>query len=136
MPLPPQSLASLTSGGGFLGLEQSLPLTTSWQWLLRGIHLRSGGLMVFVWTQHWMALTCSYLMSLVFTNKEYNSSTLEIQGVDRFYQKYREVSVVLGTGIFRLARGMLFWRLFIWTYPILMQSSGGMPQFFIIDFFV
>ena len=45
------------------------------------------------------------LMSLVFTNKEYNGSTLEIQGADRFYQKYREVSVVLGTRIFRLARG-------------------------------
>ena len=45
------------------------------------------------------------LMSLVFTNKEYSSSTLEIQGADRFYQIYREVSVVLGTRIFRLARG-------------------------------
>ncbi|KAF3443450.1 hypothetical protein FNV43_RR13132 [Rhamnella rubrinervis] len=38
------------------------------------------------------------LMSLVFTNKEFNGSTLEIQGADRFYQKYREVSVVSGTG--------------------------------------
>lgn len=45
------------------------------------------------------------LMSLVFTNKEYNGSTLEIQGADRFYQKYREVSVVSGTGIFRMGRG-------------------------------
>ena len=31
------------------------------------------------------------LMSLVFTNKEYNGSTLEIQGADRQFQKYREV---------------------------------------------
>ncbi|KAF5746081.1 hypothetical protein HS088_TW06G00246 [Tripterygium wilfordii] len=45
------------------------------------------------------------LMSLIFTNKEYNGSTLEIQGADRVYQKYREVSVVSGTGKFRLARG-------------------------------
>ncbi|GMY09857.1 dirigent protein 22-like [Fagus crenata] len=45
------------------------------------------------------------LMSLVFTNKAYNGSTFEIQGADRFYLKYREVSVVSGTGIFRLARG-------------------------------
>ncbi|KAM3745011.1 hypothetical protein ACB098_06G094000 [Castanea mollissima] len=52
------------------------------------------------------------LMSLVFTNKEYNGSTLELQGTDRLYQKYRnttknrwEVSVVSGTGIFRLASG-------------------------------
>ncbi|XP_050248938.1 dirigent protein 22-like [Quercus robur] len=37
--------------------------------------------------------------------KEYNGSTLEIQGADRFYQKYKEVSVISGTGIFRLARG-------------------------------
>ena len=45
------------------------------------------------------------LMSFVFTNKRYNGSTLEIQGSDRVYQKYREISVVSGTGIFRLARG-------------------------------
>lgn len=45
------------------------------------------------------------LMSFVFTNKAWNGSTLEIQGADRFYEKYREVSVVSGTGKFRLARG-------------------------------
>ncbi|KAK6919342.1 Dirigent protein [Dillenia turbinata] len=45
------------------------------------------------------------LLSLVFTGKEYNGSTLEIQGADRPFQKYREVSVVSGTGKFRLARG-------------------------------
>ena len=45
------------------------------------------------------------LLSLVFTNKEFNGSTLEIQGADRFLQKYREVSVVSGTGKFKLARG-------------------------------
>lgn len=45
------------------------------------------------------------LMSFIFTNKRWNGSTLEIQGADRFYQKYREVSVVSGTGTFRLARG-------------------------------
>lgn len=44
------------------------------------------------------------LLSLVFTNKEFNGSTLEIQGADKFI-KYREVSVVSGTGKFRLARG-------------------------------
>ncbi|KAF3443637.1 hypothetical protein FNV43_RR13327 [Rhamnella rubrinervis] len=45
------------------------------------------------------------LMSLVFTNKEFSGSTLEIQGANRFYQKYRDLSVVSGTGMFRLARG-------------------------------
>ena len=43
------------------------------------------------------------LMSFVFSNKEYNGSTLEIQGADRVFQKYREVSVVSGTGFFRFA---------------------------------
>ncbi|WJZ99337.1 hypothetical protein VitviT2T_017788 [Vitis vinifera] len=46
-----------------------------------------------------------FLMSVVFTNKQYNGSSLEIQGADRFFNKYREVSVVSGTGMFRLARG-------------------------------
>lgn len=46
-----------------------------------------------------------FLLSLVFTNKEFNGSTLEIQGSNRFFQKFREVSVVSGTGKFRLARG-------------------------------
>ncbi|KAK6918851.1 Dirigent protein [Dillenia turbinata] len=45
------------------------------------------------------------VLSLVFTSKEHNGSTLEIQGADRLFQKYREVSVVSGTGRFRFARG-------------------------------
>ncbi|XP_058071114.1 dirigent protein 2-like [Magnolia sinica] len=45
------------------------------------------------------------LFSVVFTNEKYNGSTLEIQGADRFFLKYREVSVVAGTGLFRYARG-------------------------------
>ncbi|KAK6919343.1 Dirigent protein [Dillenia turbinata] len=47
------------------------------------------------------------LMSFVFTSKEYNGSTLEIQGSDRLFEKYREVSIVSGTGKFRLARGFI-----------------------------
>ncbi|KAK6918846.1 Dirigent protein [Dillenia turbinata] len=45
------------------------------------------------------------VLSLVFTSKEHNGSTLEIQGADRLFQEYREVSVVSGTGKFRFARG-------------------------------
>ncbi|KAF8410740.1 hypothetical protein HHK36_003277 [Tetracentron sinense] len=35
----------------------------------------------------------------------YNGSTLEIQGANRFFQKYIEMSVVSGTGVFQFARG-------------------------------
>ncbi|KAK6919346.1 Dirigent protein [Dillenia turbinata] len=44
-------------------------------------------------------------MSLVFTNKKFNGSTLEIQGSDMFSVKPREVAVVSGTRKFRLAKG-------------------------------
>ncbi|KAK6919340.1 Dirigent protein [Dillenia turbinata] len=47
------------------------------------------------------------LVSFVFCSKEYNGSTLEIQGSDRLFEKYREVSIVSGTGKFRLARGFI-----------------------------
>ncbi|RDX92757.1 Dirigent protein 23, partial [Mucuna pruriens] len=45
------------------------------------------------------------MLSIVFNNSQYNGSTLEIQGVSRQRQNYREVSVVSGTGKFRFARG-------------------------------
>ncbi|XP_050379916.1 pterocarpan synthase 1-like [Argentina anserina] len=45
------------------------------------------------------------LLSIVFTNKKYNGSTLEIQGTSRQFEAVREVSVVSGTGKFRFARG-------------------------------
>ncbi|XP_024178981.1 pterocarpan synthase 1 [Rosa chinensis] len=45
------------------------------------------------------------LLSIVFTNRRYNGSTLEIQGTSRQFEAVREVSVVSGTGKFRFARG-------------------------------
>eukprot|EP00268_Persea_americana_P032040 TRINITY_DN31358_c0_g1_i1.p1 TRINITY_DN31358_c0_g1~~TRINITY_DN31358_c0_g1_i1.p1 ORF type:complete len:174 (+),score=3.60 TRINITY_DN31358_c0_g1_i1:47-568(+) len=45
------------------------------------------------------------IFSIIFTNAEYNGSTLEIQGADRFSLNQREVSVVSGTGAFRFVRG-------------------------------
>ncbi|CAI9784793.1 unnamed protein product [Fraxinus pennsylvanica] len=45
------------------------------------------------------------LVSIVFTNKEYKGSTLELQGRSAQFDEVREVAVVGGTGKFRLARG-------------------------------
>ncbi|KAL2328370.1 hypothetical protein Fmac_021797 [Flemingia macrophylla] len=46
------------------------------------------------------------VLSIVFTtNSQYSGSTLEIQGVSRQRESYKELSVVSGTGKFRFARG-------------------------------
>ncbi|XP_059450794.1 dirigent protein 2-like [Corylus avellana] len=50
-------------------------------------------------------LNSHVMISIVFTNKEYSGSTLEIQGVSKQFEVVREVSVVAGTGKFRFARG-------------------------------
>jgi len=46
-------------------------------------------------------------LSIVFQNMEYNGSTLEIHGTDKFTQPQREFAVVGGTGKFRFARGYM-----------------------------
>ncbi|KAK6918845.1 Dirigent protein [Dillenia turbinata] len=46
-----------------------------------------------------------FLFSVVFSNKEFNGSSLEIQGANEILRRFREVSVVSGTGKFRFARG-------------------------------
>lgn len=43
--------------------------------------------------------------SIVFTNKKYNGSTIEIQGNSKQFEPVTEVGVVSGTGKFRFARG-------------------------------
>ncbi|XP_075507290.1 dirigent protein 22-like [Primulina tabacum] len=45
------------------------------------------------------------LISIVFSDKEFKGSTLEIQGTSAQFERVREVAVVGGTGIFRFARG-------------------------------
>ncbi|XP_047312676.1 dirigent protein 22-like [Impatiens glandulifera] len=50
----------------------------------------------------------SFLMTLnyVFTSGPYNGSTLSILGRNPIFHTYREMSIVGGSGIFRLARGI------------------------------
>ncbi|KAG6572289.1 Dirigent protein 19, partial [Cucurbita argyrosperma subsp. argyrosperma] len=47
------------------------------------------------------------LISLVFTSGTYNGSSIEIQGTSRQFDLNRELPVVAGTGMFRLARGFI-----------------------------
>ncbi|XP_030531948.1 dirigent protein 21-like [Rhodamnia argentea] len=44
-------------------------------------------------------------MNLVFTDEKYNGSTLSIMGRNAAMEAYREMPVVGGSGVFRLARG-------------------------------
>ncbi|XP_010038598.2 dirigent protein 22-like [Eucalyptus grandis] len=73
------------------------------------------------------------LMSLVFTNQEFSGSTLEIQGSDWFYNKKREVSVVSGTGKFRLARGYAFLETLFLDRLTPMPSYAGTSPFITTD---
>ncbi|XP_057831034.1 dirigent protein 11 [Cryptomeria japonica] len=62
--------------------------------------------------------TIFFGLSVVFENKEYNGSTLQIQGTDPFMQSSeKEVSVVGGIGKLRYARGYAI---------ITLQSSSGL----------
>ncbi|KAF5752025.1 dirigent protein 23-like [Tripterygium wilfordii] len=44
-------------------------------------------------------------MSLIFTDGCYNGSSLSISGINRALNPVREIPIVGGTGIFRMARG-------------------------------
>ncbi|CAA3001989.1 dirigent protein 21-like [Olea europaea var. sylvestris] len=44
--------------------------------------------------------------NLVFTDGEYNGSTLSVLGHNPIFHEYREMPIVGGSGIFRLARGI------------------------------
>ncbi|KAK4437652.1 Dirigent protein 23 [Sesamum alatum] len=44
--------------------------------------------------------------NFVFTHGEYNGSTLSVLGHNPFLHRYREMPVVGGSGVFRLARGI------------------------------
>ncbi|KAK7342090.1 hypothetical protein VNO80_25033 [Phaseolus coccineus] len=51
------------------------------------------------------AANVNVVLSIVFSNSQYSGSTLELQGISRQRENYKELSVVSGTGQFRFARG-------------------------------
>lgn len=61
----------------------------------------------------------SWVFNIVFTYGEYNSSTVAILGRDAITQPSRELTVVGGSGIFRMAQGYLL----IKTYSV--DIAGG-----------
>lgn len=50
------------------------------------------------------SLLCA--MTMIFTDEKYNGSTLSILGSNPTLHKHREMPIVGGTGVFRLARGV------------------------------
>ncbi|CAI9769034.1 unnamed protein product [Fraxinus pennsylvanica] len=50
------------------------------------------------------------LVNVIFTDGKYNGSTLSILGRNPLTEKDREISVVGGTGVFRMARGYIITR--------------------------
>ena len=61
------------------------------------------------------SLLCA--MTLVFTEGKYNGSTLSILGRNPTLQKHREMPVVGGTGVFRLARGVALLDFYYFDVP-------------------
>ena len=51
------------------------------------------------------AANVNVVLSLVFSNSQYSGSTLELQGISRQRENYKELSVVSGTGQFRFVKG-------------------------------
>ncbi|KAM0955777.1 hypothetical protein ACFX2A_024623 [Malus domestica] len=57
------------------------------------------------------------LLSIVFTNKKQNGSTLEIQGTSKQFEEVRELSVVSGSGKFRFVRGCTTFEIVVVDLP-------------------
>ncbi|PHT84087.1 Dirigent protein 22 [Capsicum annuum] len=45
-------------------------------------------------------------LNLVFTKGKYNGSTLSILGYNQIFHEYREMPIIGGSGVFRLAQGI------------------------------
>ena len=81
-------------------------------------------------------IACKFLtlISIVFTNGQFSGNTLEIQGSSPQFQKYREVSMVSGSGRFILQGAMLYLRLFLLTHQSVAQWWSAMSLFAILNY--
>lgn len=61
------------------------------------------------------SLLCA--MTLIFTDGKYNGSTLSILGRNPTLDKHREMPVIGGTGVFRLARGVALLKFYYFDVP-------------------
>lgn len=60
-------------------------------------------------------------INIVFTGKQFNGSSLNIVGRNPILESYRELAIVGGTGVFRLARGIVS----VQTYSFNMTSGDA-----------
>ncbi|KAF5934276.1 hypothetical protein HYC85_030447 [Camellia sinensis] len=68
------------------------------------------------------------LVNLAFTDGKYNGSTLAPLGRNPILEEYREMSIVGGSGLFRLARGIATAK----TYSINATSGYGVVHYHVI----
>ncbi|KAM0054982.1 putative dirigent protein [Helianthus debilis subsp. tardiflorus] len=64
-------------------------------------------------------------MNLVFTGLDYNGSTLSLLGRNAVFHTYREMSIVGGSGLFRMARGVATAK----TYTFNLTSGDAVVEF-------
>ncbi|XAR71056.1 hypothetical protein NMG60_11028144 [Bertholletia excelsa] len=67
-------------------------------------------------------------MNLVFTEGKHKGSTLALLGRNVIFHQYREMSIVGGTGVFRLARGIATAK----TYSYSPNSNGAVVEYHVI----
>lgn len=60
-------------------------------------------------------MSFTMLFNFVFTHGKYNGSSLSVVGYNPVHHKHREVVIVGGSGLFRLARGILTIRTLWWN---------------------
>ncbi|KAF5764406.1 putative dirigent protein [Helianthus annuus] len=64
-------------------------------------------------------------MNLVFTGADYNGSTLSLLGRNAVFHRYREMPIVGGSGVFRMARGVATAK----TYEFNLTSGDAVVEY-------